>query len=560
MTATQIFDYIVVGAGTAGSVVAARLAAHGSVLLLEAGGSDRDPAMRNVIADPSLVLAAIWSDALSKRYWTEPQPGVGGRPLAIQQGRVRGGSSTVNGMIYVRGNARDYDLWAQLGNDGWSHEDVLPFFRRSENFGGGASQYHGAGGPLDVGRNTAPSRAALAFVDAVSQVFPESRPDWDFNGAQQENAAGLYQVTVTPEGVRASAAAAFLDPLDGHSTPTVKLGARALRILIEHGRAVGIECRVGDEVERYRAEGEIVLAAGAFESPKLLMLSGIGSADHLLAHGIAPIVDLPGVGQNLMDHLQVLIYHPATSDPGKASFTAEAGLFINSRHPSRAVSPDLQFHVLGGLPGPMTNFGPTPSFLICPVLCKPQSRGSVSLCCGDPRHDPIIDPRYLECDADMQVLLRGIQWAEHFARLGALGALLDRNAKPYAVPNPFQPAMVPLPDTAAERAQFVRQAVTTVWHPSGTCKMGLDQLAVVDPRLHVRGIDGLRIADASVMPVIPSGNTNAVCYMIGEMCAEWVITGAGPLAGPPVASRSRPVPLAGTCLRAEPGPLLATPS
>ncbi len=330
--ATRTFDYIVVGAGTAGCVVAARLSARGSVLLLEAGGLDTDPAVRDVIANPANVIRAIWSEAIARRYWSEPQAGLGRRTMVIQQGTVRGGGSSVNGMIYVRGNRRDYDGWAALGNRGWSFEDVLPRFRRSERFAGGVDPYHGVDGSLDVAPNRSPSAAALAFIDAAREVFPDSAPDWDFNGARQERAAALYQVNVTLLGRRASAASAFLDGAADRTALSVTAGARVTRILIEHGRAVGVECMLGVGAETYRAEREVILSAGAFESPKLLMLSGIGPADHVRAHGIAPVADLPGVGQNLQDHLQVLLYHRATSDPGQAQFTAEAGLFEDPRH------------------------------------------------------------------------------------------------------------------------------------------------------------------------------------------------------------------------------------
>ena len=237
------------------------------------------------------------------------------------------------------------------------------------------------------------------------------------------------------------------------------------------------------------------------------------------------MVDLPGVGQNLHDHVQLLIYHPSRWFIGDAAFTAEAGLFMHSQggSSSSATSPDLQFHVLGDFPGRFANPRRAKdghSFLICPVLCRPQSRGTVRLCPTDPLHDPIIDPNYLGCDADVQVLLRGIEWAEHFARLGDLGKLLDRAARPYVQRREdLRTEVVDLPDSTSDRTAILKQAITTVWHPGGTCKMGIDQLAVVDPQLRVRGVEGLRVADASIMPVVTSGNTNAVCYMIGEMCA-----------------------------------------
>jgi choline dehydrogenase len=470
---------------------------------------------------------------------SERQAALGDRPINILRGVVRGGCSSVNGMIYVRGNRRDFDLWAQLGNEGWSFTDVLPWFRRSEHFAGGPSKYHGVGGPLGVRPLPGPSDAALAFIDAASCLgFAGSSRSWDFNGRRQENAAGLYHTTVTrdPHAAfpfrRASAAFAFLDVASG--SLTTQIDTRVTRILLERHRAVGVQCLVDGKVEEYRADRQVIVSAGALESPKLLMLSGIGPKDHLAALKIPIAVDLPGVGENLHDHLQSLIFHRAKRYAGVSNFTAEAGLFTNTRDASGAVSPDLQYHVLGGLKNWLPELDPIkhPYFVICPVLLHPQSRGFVRLRSTNPEDFPIVQPNYLQCESDMGVLLSGIELMRELVRAGELGSLFDANKRPFGIdgrtqprgfPHPLQAgAFIELPSTPADCADFIRDTVNTVWHPVGTCKMGRDHFAVVDPELRVYGVDGLRVADASIMPTSPSGNTNAACYMIGERCADLV--------------------------------------
>jgi choline dehydrogenase len=517
---TETFDYIVVGAGTAGCVVAGRLSERGaSVLLLEMGPSDTERKVANIIAKPGNVLKAIWDLAISRRYMTIPQPGLSSRAMMVHRGVVRGGCSSVHGMVYVRGNARDYDIWSKLGNEGWGYRDVLPYFKKSENYAGGASTYHGAGGPLDVRDQPTPSPAAEAFIDSAASLgFRASSATWDFNGAQQEDAAGLYQVNVTPDGRRASAAVAFLDGPARQGSLTTRMHACVKRICFEGTRAIGVECLEGRSTKIYRAEREVIVSCGAFESPKLLMLSGIGPADHLQKHEIEPVSPLPGVGQNLHDHMQILIYHMAHKRVGVSEFTAEAGLFVRSS--PGAETPDLQFHVLAGMIGLAEDPRPRPNFLMCPVLCQPKSRGTVSLASADPSSAPLIDPQFLAKDDDVNVLLHGLDLMEDLALAGALGKLIDPTAVPFAVPDPLKPTeYLPLPSRAA-RAAFVRATAVTVWHPVGTCKMGTDEReAVVDPKLRVYGVQGLRVADASIMPRITSGNTNAACFMIGEACA-----------------------------------------
>ena len=519
MIASATYDYIIVGAGSAGCALANRLSEDARVLLLERGGVDSHPD----IHDPGRVLHLVFlAPDVSQLYLTEAQSTLNGRPVGIHRGIVRGGCSSINAMVYVRGNRHDYDYWAQEGNEGWSYDELLPYFTRSEDFEGGASQYHGAGGPLSVRRFPDPSPAARAFVEAAGHLpeFRSSGPGWDFNGPQQENAAGFYQVTFTPQSRRASAAVAFLDPVSDRPSLTVKTGALATRVLVEKNRAVGIQCVENGAERVYRADKEIILSAGAFESPKLLMLSGIGPARHLADRGVTPIVDLPGVGQNLQDHLMVLIYFLARNDPGRALINGEAGLFVNTRDGSGVASPDLQYHVLAGMDLlPVAE----PNFLICPTLCKPYSRGQVELRSADPADQPIVQPRYLECRSDIEALLDGIGLGLEIARTAPLKDLCS-DAAPFAVPDATRPDnRVPVPARGGPALMdFVRSNATTVWHPVGTCRMGRDRMSVVDSQLRVYGIDGLRVADASIMPTIPSGNTNAPAIMIGEHAADLI--------------------------------------
>ena len=537
MARSPSFDYVVVGAGSAGCVIASRLSAHARVLLLEAGVPDSGVRggedIGEVVRVPENVIRATWDKTISSWCETVRQRHLADRRIIINRGIVRGGCSSVNGMIYVRGNRRDYDTWAQLGNEGWSFPEVLPYFKKSEDFDGAPLKYaaadldfHGSGGPLHVRPIPKPTPAALAFVDAARHLgLGASAPDWDFNGHEQENGGGLYQVTVTADGSRASAARAFLDPPASSNRLTVLTGVRVSSIVVDHGRAVGVECVDGGGSRVYRAEREVIVSAGAFGSPKLLMLSGIGPADHLAALGITPLVDLPGVGANLHDHLMIVVCLVANADTGQSQFTAEAELFLQTRDRSGAASPDLQYHVLGRLP-------PRPAwivekqklpewyFMICPTMVKPLSRGTVRLRSDVPDDEVLIQPNYLECDADVQVFVRGLVFMRELLATPSLRALV-RDVPPFALPGAGTP--VPMPSgSGSELCDFIAATPTTPWHPVGTCAMGRDRLAVVDPTLRVRGVENLRVADASIMPVIPSGNINAACIMIGEKCADLI--------------------------------------
>jgi choline dehydrogenase len=519
----SMFDYIIIGAGSAGCVIANRLTEDPEirVILLEAGGPDK----KQEIHIP-LAFSKLFKSECDWAYETEKQPHLNNRNLYWPRGKVLGGSSSINAMIYIRGNRLDYDCWHKLGNQGWSYQELLPYFKKAENRDGGDSQYHGKNGPLNV--------ADLQLVNPLSQAFVEAgqeiglaRND-DFNG-QEQGGVGFYQVT-QKKGKRHSTAVAYLKPAMKRPNLTVLTGSHATRLLFDQKRVTGVEYIRNSKKEQIRASREIILCGGAVNSPQLLMLSGIGPEDHLRALNIPVIANLPGVGENLLDHLMVPVAYECTSPVslaaaetlinvlkylffGKGPLTSnvgEAGGFAKSRE--NLLAPDLQFifgpiyYINHGFERPEGH-----GFTFVPILLKPKSRGKIRLRAIDPFIAPIIDPNYLNDEEDMQVLVEGVKIGRRFAKAKAF----DRYRGKETYPGP-QAA------SDDDLREYIRNRVETLYHPVGTCKMGSDSMSVVDSSLRVRGLEGLRVADASIMPEIVSGNTNAPTIMVAEKAAEMI--------------------------------------
>lgn len=519
MTAQQTreFDYIVIGSGIGGCVTANRLSANPSVkvLLLEAGPRDDDADIHNVELTS---LFAVWQKP--QFDWglsTVEEPGLDGRKMPLIQGKVAGGGTSVHGRIFIRGHRRDFDHWNYLGNENWSYQQVLPYFKKSEDYMGPRSEYRGVGGPLPVMDLPKDRRSAAseAFVAGVSELGFKS--DWDFNGPQQEGGAGFIQSTTTRDFKRASAFTAYIDPIkNARKNLTIEYEACATRLLLEGKRAFGVEYRQNNSTIQARASSEVIVSMGPLNTPKILMQSGIGPAEQLRSFKIPVVVDLPGVGSNLQDHLNVRMCWASQIEQKIPMIICEASLFTFTRSGVPAASPDLQLF-FGGFAFPGTGADFNRGFALVPVVCRPQSVGRVWLRSSDPMEALNIQTNYLTCEYDMSVLLAGIKLGREIVQTRAFREMLGRE-------------LLPGPQIGTDEnklRKYIKDTCITDWHPSGTCKMGLDAMAVVDPRLRVYGIDGLRINDASIMPSVVSGNLQASLFMIAEKGVDMMLEDAG---------------------------------
>jgi choline dehydrogenase len=530
------FDYIVTGAGSAGCVVAARLSESGRhrVLLLEAGDSDR-----KFWVHVPMGYARLFADPrVNWMFESEPEPELEGRTLYQPRGKVLGGTSSINGMVYMRGNHADYDEWRQRGCTGWDWDNVLPFFKKAEDQERGASEYHGAGGPLRVSDQPVQWELAERWIAAAIEAGLPANDD--FNGAQQDG-AGHFQST-TNRGRRWSAAAAYLGPARGRHNLTVRTGAHATRILIEDGHAAGVEFVCNGAIHSARARGEVIVSGGVYGSPQLLQLSGLGPGELLREYGISVVRDMPAVGADLQDHFYVRLAFRCTkpitmNDIANSSVRRTlagaqyvffrtgplssngvcAGAF--ARSDQRLDRPDLQLNFTtwsyAGRDRRGVRAHPFPGFSVSAVHLRPDGRGTVQIKSADPLAPPAIRFNFLRSQEDIHALTAGMRLARDIARQPALADYVAEEILPGAAV-----------ETDAEFEMSIRRNGLSNLHPVGTCRMGADEAAVLDPRLKVHGVGGLRVADASVMPSVPAGNTNAPTIMIGEKAAAMILEDA----------------------------------
>lgn len=526
-------DFIIVGAGSAGCVLANRLTADGRhrVLLLEAGGRDWNPWIH-----VPLGYGKLFNDAkVNWLYQTEPEPELNNRRIGVPRGKVLGGSSSINGLVYVRGQRQDFDAWRDGGATGWGYDDVLPYFIRSEDQQRGASAYHGVGGPQAVSDQTEPHPLCEAFISAAEQRgYPRNT---DFNGATQEG-AGYFQTT-SRRGRRCSTATGYLNPARSRDNLQILTHAMVTRVLFEGRRAVGVEFRRDGQLQQVRAAREVILSGGAINSPQLLELSGIGAADHLKRFQIEVLQNSPGVGENFQDHLQVRsVYRctqPITLNDDmrhwwrqlwmgmRYVFTRKGPLTVSAgyggaffRTDPALAQPDVQVHFITFSTNKMGDaLNDWSGFTASICQLRPESRGSVHITSGDPHAAPSIRANFLAAELDRQVTVKGLQQLRQIMRAPAMQHLVEREVEPGLDR-----------EDDASVLEFCRDRGASIYHPSCTARMGSDEGAVVDARLRVRGIAGLRVVDASVMPAVVSGNSNAAIIMIGEKAADMILEDA----------------------------------
>jgi choline dehydrogenase len=527
------FDYVIVGAGSAGCVLANRLSTDGrnSVLLLEAGPKDS-----NIWIHVPLGYGRLFKEkTVNWMYQTEPEPGLGGRTVFQPRGKVLGGSSSINGLLYVRGQHEDYDRWRQHGNSGWGYDDVLPYFKKAEDQQRGPDDFHGAGGPLPVSDWRQPDPLSEAFVQAAAQTGIPVNPD--FNGASQEG-AGFFQTT-TRRGRRASTAVAYLRPAKDRANLRVETSALAQRIVFDGRRADAVEYRQAGTLRTARARKEILVSGGAYNSPQLLQLSGVGPAELLRTHGIDVVLDAPGVGHDLQDHLQVrmvmrcsqsitlndIVNSPIRRMLAGARYAAfrrgpltiaagTSGAFFKTS--PRLATPDIQIHFLPFSTDKMgEKLHPFSGFSASVCQLRPESRGSLRIKSADPAVPPEIRINYLATEVDRTANVEGLKILRKILQAPALSPYVTEEVDPG-----------PKVSSDEELLNYCRQRGSTIYHPTSTCRMGSDPLAVVDQRLRVRGIDSLRVIDGSIMPDLVSGNTNAAIIMIAEKASDMILAEA----------------------------------